>query len=298
MKWSRPNRWLPLILTGLVSLSGGFGFAQSRILDVHYEPTPQLIVEELLKIAEVNRSDIVYDLGCGDGRFVIMAAKKYGARGVGIDIDPQRIKESKHNARVAGVLDKVKFIEADLFETDFREATLIALYLLPDLNMQLRPKLLQDLKPGTRVVSYEFDMYDWPPDKMGRIGRNKYYFWVVPADVGGKWSWTFSSSKGEEQFIFTLTQKFQEIDGMIATPWQSVAPLEAYLIASRIGFVLRYRPPGQTVEMRFQGEVAGNTITGTVEVNTGPFAGRHKWTANRLGKETIGLKPNYFPSRF
>ena len=281
MKLIKRSLQFTLFFAGMAVLLGSSGFAQSRFPDVHYEPTPQLIVEELLKMAGVNRNDVIYDLGCGDGRFVITAAKKYGARGVGIDIDPERIKESNQNARIAGVLDKVKFIEGDLFETDFREATVVALYLLPDLNMQLRPTLLKDLKPGTRVVSYEFDMYDWQPDKMGRLGRNKYYSWVIPADVAGKWRWSFPSAKGEEQFGLSLTQKFQEIDGWITTPVQTVAPLQAYLIGNQIGFVLRYRPSGKPVEMRFSGRVEGNTMSGIVEVNSGPFAGRHKWTAKR-----------------
>ena len=271
-----------ILMSGMGFLwTAGSGSTQSRIPDVHYEPTPQLIVEDLLKMAEVNRTDIIYDLGCGDGRFVITAAKKYGARGVGIDIDPERIKESNQIARVAGVMDKVKFFEADLFETDIREATVVALYLLPELNMQLQPKLLKDLKPGSRVVSHEFDMYDWQPDKTGRLGRNKYYMWIVPTDVAGKWRWTFPSAKGEEKFLLALTQKFQEMDGKITTPIQTVSPLEAYLIGDQIGFLLRYRPSGKTVEMRFRGQVIGNTMTGTVEVNSGPLAGKHKWTARR-----------------
>ena len=270
-----------LLMAGTGVLFMGSGFAQSRFPDVHYEPTPQLIVEELLKMAGVNRNDVVYDLGCGDGRFVITAAKKYGARGVGIDIDPERIKESNQNARIAGVLNRVKFIEGDLFETDFREATVVALYLLQDLNMQLRPTLLKDLKPGTRVVSHEFDMYDWQPDKMGRLGRNKYYFWVIPADVAGKWRWSFPSAKGGEQFVLSLIQKFQDIDGLITTPVKTVAPLQAYLVGNRIGFVLRYQPSGKPVEMRFSGRVEGNTMSGIVDVNSGPFAGRHNWTARR-----------------
>jgi SAM-dependent methyltransferase len=270
-----------LLMAGTGVLFMGSGFAQSRIPDVHYQPTPQLIVEELLKMADVNRKDVIYDLGCGDGRFVITAAKKYGARGVGIDIDPERIKESNQNARIAGVLDKVKFIEGDLFETDFREATVVALYLLAELNMQLRPKLLQVLKPGTRVVSHEFDMYDWQPDKMGRLGRNKYYFWVIPADVAGKWRWSFPSAKGGEPFVLSLKQTFQDIDGWITTPVKTVSPLEAYLVGRQIGFVLRYQPSGKPVEMRFSGQVEGNTMSGIVEVNGGPFAGRHNWTARR-----------------
>jgi len=139
---------LTFLIAGAVVFLTGSGFAQSRVPDVHYEPTPQLIVEELLKMADVNRNDIIYDLGCGDGRFVITAAKKYGARGVGIDIDPGRIKDSNRNARVAGVQERVRFAEGDLFETDFREATVVALYLLPDLNMQLRPTLLKRSEAG------------------------------------------------------------------------------------------------------------------------------------------------------
>ena len=113
----------------------------------------------------VNKDDVVYDLGCGDGRIVITAAKKYGARGVGVDIDPERIKEANANAKQAGVSDRVKFIEQDLFQTDFKEASVVTLYLLPDINLKLRPKLLSELKPGTRIVSHAFDMGDWKPDK-------------------------------------------------------------------------------------------------------------------------------------
>ena len=280
----KPKRWalrFALVFVILALSLWGSAPSQSRVPDVHYEPTPQLIVEEMLKMAEVKRDDIVYDLGCGDGRFVITAAKKYGARGVGIDIDPERIKDSNRNARIAKVQDKVKFTEKDLFETDIREATVVALYLLPELNLQLRPTLLKDLKPGTRIVSYEFDMGDWQPDKMGRIGQKRFYFWVVPADVAGKWRFSFPSGKGEEQFGLSLTQKFQEIDGWITTPVSTVSPLEAYVIGDRIGFLLRYQPPGKQVEMRFSGRVQGNTLNGFVEVSGGPFAGKHKWTARR-----------------
>lgn len=281
MKGIRFKGLLVFLVAGIVSLWAGSGFPQSRLPDVHYEPTPQLIVEDLLRMAGVNRNDIVYDLGCGDGRFVITAAKKYGARGVGIDIDPARIRESNRNARAAGVADRVQFVEADLFKIDIREATVVALYLLPELNLQIRPWLLKDLKPGSRVVSHEFDMDDWQPDKMGRLGRNQYYFWVVPTHVAGEWRWTLPSARGQEQFMLTLNQKFQDIDGKIITSVQTVAPLEAYLIGNQIGFLLRYRPSGQTVDMRFRGRVTGNTIHGTVEVPSGPYAGKHKWTARR-----------------
>ena len=149
--------------------------------DVPYVPTPQTVVDAMLSLAAVNKDDVVYDLGCGDGRIVITAAKKYGARGVGIDIDPERIKEANGNAKQAGVSDRVKFIEQDLFQSDFKEASVVTLYLLPAINLKLRPKLLSELKPGTRVVSHSFDMGDWKPDKTETVdGYRKVFFWIIP----------------------------------------------------------------------------------------------------------------------
>jgi precorrin-6B methylase 2 len=150
--------------------------------DVPYVPTPQEVVDEMLKLANVGKDDVVYDLGCGDGRLVITAVKKFGAkRGVGVDIDPQRIKESNENAQSAGVTDRVKFVVQDLFKTDIKEASVVTLYLLPDVNLRLRPKLWSDLKPGTRVVSHAFDMGDWQPEKTATVDYRTIYFWTIPA---------------------------------------------------------------------------------------------------------------------
>lgn len=152
--------------------------------DVPYVPTPQNVVDEMLTLANVSKNDVVYDLGCGDGRLVITAVKKFGARrGFGVDIDPQRIKESNDNARAAGVTDRVQFAVQDLFQTDFKDATVVTLYLLPEVNLRLRPKLLSDLKPGTRVVSHSFDMGDWKPDKAITVqpGGQRLYLWTIPA---------------------------------------------------------------------------------------------------------------------
>ena len=134
----------------------------------------------MLNVAKVTSKDVIYDLGSGDGRIVITAAKERGARGVGIDIDPQRIKEAEENARQAGVTDKVKFLQKDLFETDISEATVVTLYLLPNLNLRLRPKLFKELKPGTRIVSHSFDMGDWKPDQTIDVNGRSVYFWVIP----------------------------------------------------------------------------------------------------------------------
>ena len=152
-----------------------------RAPDVHWEPTPDDVVAEMLRLADVKRGDIVYDLGCGDGRIVIAAARDFGAHGVGIDIDPQRIKESVENARAAGVTGQVAFKEDDLFETDIREATVVTLFLWPSLNLKLKPKLLKDLKPGTRVVSYIHSMGDWQPEKQLQVRGRPVYLWTIPA---------------------------------------------------------------------------------------------------------------------
>jgi SAM-dependent methyltransferase len=148
--------------------------------DVPYVPTPDAIVQSMLKLANVQKSDIVYDLGCGDGRIVIAAAKQYGAHGVGVDINPERIREARLNAQQAGVQDLVKFVEGDLFEADIKDASVVTLYLLPSVNLKLRPKLMADLKPGTRVVSHAFDMGDWKAEKRDEVDGRPVYFWTIP----------------------------------------------------------------------------------------------------------------------
>jgi SAM-dependent methyltransferase len=163
--------------------------APSRAPDVPYLPTDEEIVKVMLDVAQVTKDDVLYDLGSGDGRIPITAATRFGTRGVGIDIDPARVAEAKANALRAGVADRVRFIEADIFEADFKDATVVTLYLLPEVNLRLRPKLLADLKPGTRIVSHNYDMGDWKPDKAIRVdfpfgSSHTVYFWVVPARGG------------------------------------------------------------------------------------------------------------------
>ena len=148
--------------------------------DIDYVASTELAVAAMLKLADVKKTDVVYDLGCGDGRIVIAAAKNYGARGVGIDIDPVRIAEAKANAKKAGVENLVRFDEDDLFNADIHDATVVTLYLGPKVNMKLRPKLLKELKPGTRIVSHSFDMGDWKPEKEVNVDGERIYFWTVP----------------------------------------------------------------------------------------------------------------------
>jgi tRNA A58 N-methylase Trm61 len=172
-------------LAGLAAVSvSGLAAAQEQVLrgpDVIFVPTPNDVVSGMLRLAGVSKKDTVYDLGCGDGRIVITAAQKYGARGVGIDIDPDRVKEATENTRKAGVSDRVKIVRGDLFEADISPATVVTLYLLTDLNLKLRPKLMKDLKPGTRVVSHAFSMGDWKPEKTEDVGGTTIYLWRIPA---------------------------------------------------------------------------------------------------------------------
>ena len=154
-------------------------------LDVPYVPTPTEVVARMLSMANVNKNDLLYDLGSGDGRIVITAAREYGARGVGYDLNPQRIKESNENARRAGVTKRVRFTQQDLFEADLSGATVVTLYLLPEVNLRLRPKLLRELRPGTRIVSHNYSMGDWEPESVAEVeikGTKHYvYSWTVPA---------------------------------------------------------------------------------------------------------------------
>jgi SAM-dependent methyltransferase len=149
--------------------------------DVIYVPTQPEVVDAMLKLANVTKDDVVYDLGCGDGRIVVAAARAFGAKAIGIDIDPQRIAEANANAKTAGVEGRVKFILGDLFQQDFKEATVVTLYLLNTLNLKLRPKLWKELKPGTRVVSHAFDMGDWQPEQKQDVGGTTIYLWRIPA---------------------------------------------------------------------------------------------------------------------
>jgi precorrin-6B methylase 2 len=171
------------LLLVLLGLNLSLALAQEKKLrepDVVFVPTPQEVVEQMMKLANVQKGDVLYDLGCGDGRTVITASK-LGARAIGIDINPERIKESVENAQKAGVADRVTFRNEDLFEANFRDATVVTLYLLPSLNLKLRPKLWKELKPGTRIVSHDFDMGQWKPEKEIDADGHTLYLWTVPA---------------------------------------------------------------------------------------------------------------------
>ena len=168
---------LPAVL--LLPLAAAAQGSQGWSLEVIYVPTPHEVVDEMLRVAGVKPGDVLYDLGSGDGRIPIAAAQKFGIRATGIDIDAERIQEAEQNARAAGVTDLVQFRREDLFKADFRDATVVTLYLLPDLNARLRPRLWAELKPGTRIVSHQFAMGDWLPEKTIELRGRTIYFWTI-----------------------------------------------------------------------------------------------------------------------
>lgn len=277
----RRRLWPIVLFISVVSFLNA-GCFLPRHPDIFYQPTPQDVVEEMLNRAGVTKDDVVYDLGCGDGRFVITAAKRFGARGVGIDIDPVRIKESNENARKAGVTSLIKFVEGDFFQADISEATVVTLFLFPDVNLRLRPKLLRELRPGTRIVSYGYDMGEWECDDRDRMGNKTFFYWVVPGDVGGKWHWNLLSLTGGPTYTLQLGQKFQEVKGKINVQGRNLRIADARLTGDKLSFIVRNKSLRQEVVMQFSGRVNGDTLTGTVEVSGGFLAGKHEWMAKRI----------------
>jgi hypothetical protein len=227
--------------------------------DIHFVPTPQQLVDAMLEMARVNKDDIVYDLGSGDGRLVITAAKKDGARGIGIDIDPVRIGEANENAKAAGVTDKVQFLQQDLFKSDFSKATVITLYLLDELNVRLRPHIFEQAKPGTRVVSHAFSMDNWEPDaeKTLRIEDKEYnaYYWVVPANMSGRWKVSGGNGADFPENV-TVEQSFQKITARASSNGDILG--EGKINGTL--FTLTVNQGSGSKSTQFRGKIEGNTI--------------------------------------
>ena len=264
--------------------------AQQR---VPYVPTPQEVVERMLEIARVGPHDYLIDLGSGDGRIVVTAAKKYGARGFGVDLNTERVSEGNENARRAGVVDKVAFYQRDLFETHLGDATVITMYLLPQVNLELRPRLLE-LKPGTRLVSHDFDMGDWKPDtyvtmdvkeKYGGMGGfSEIYFWVVPAKVAGAWQWELTVSGKAMSYEVRLEQQYQAITGTVRLDGRTVQLMDARLRGDEIRFNFTADVNGAPVKHEFMGRVAGEAVNGSATLSGARLQGQHDWIARRTAR--------------
>ena len=264
--------------------------AQSGVGDVVYVPTPQIVVDEMLLMAKVNKADYLIDLGSGDGRFVITAAKKHGARALGVDLDTYLLKVANAAALKENVADRVTFREQNLFETDISEATVVSTYLLPEMNLKLRAKIMR-LKPGTRVVAHDYNMGDWYPDeqktlvvpekKVGNPGISYIFSWVVPALAAGKWQSQVNIGGKDATYEFDVVQFFQNLDGD-ATADGARGELRGKMSGEQLRFSLTGKS-GQKIERHeFSGQLAGETITGTVRIGEGAAQRQAAWTAKRL----------------
>lgn len=273
------------ILAVAGALISTVAFAQEGKGDVVYVPTPQITVDEMLKMAKISASDYLIDLGSGDGRIVVTAAKKYGARALGVDLDTVLLKRARAAATREGVADRAQFVEQNLFETDLSRATVVTTYLLPEMNEKLRPKILA-LKPGTRVVAHDYDMGEWQPDEektiivpektVGDPGKSYIFFWVVPAQIAGRWeSLIYTGGRGVI-YEFDFDQSFQRVSGDLRVDGKD-ARLPIFSVrGDRVNFEVDAPAGSGLVKHRFQGVVKQDRIDGTVTI-----AGQKpiKWTA-------------------
>jgi SAM-dependent methyltransferase len=276
---------------------------QQKKPEVPYVPTPEEVIVEMLKMGDVGKDDVLYDLGCGDGRIVIKAVRELGCRGVGIDIDPVRIKECRENAANAGVLNRVEFFVMDLFEANISQATVVTLYLLSKVNLRLRPKLMRELAPGTRIISHDFGMGEWEPDKSIVLSDDDdkfspvddrfildfnwrvhhVYLWIIPANVTGTWQWTMPSISGNKRCSLKLEQEFQKLTGT-AYEGSSSLPVKfknGKIEGNKLAFILEKKQKEYIQNVQFEGFVTGHSIEGFVQIEDEPDS-KAKWRAERI----------------
>jgi SAM-dependent methyltransferase len=249
--------------------------------DVPFVPSPHVVIDEMLRLANVTPQDYVMDLGSGDGRVLITAAKKFGARGTGVDLDGDLIAESIESAKAEGVSDRVQFLQQDLFKTDLSQATVITMYLLPGIMTRLQPRLLE-LKPGTRLVSHDFLLGDWRPDITTQIRKNC-FLWIVPAKVAGRWQMKLALPGAEREVVLELRQKYQEVDGYSEVDGRHTQIWEPRLSGDRFSFVMvDDRDRDNEASLYFEGRVGDGVIEGRLRRGVGNAQTVHTWRAVRV----------------
>lgn len=263
--------------------------AQSGAGDVVYVPTPQSVVDRMLAMARVDSNDLVMDLGSGDGRIVITAAKQYGARGLGLDLDRVLVGNATRNATEAGVGGRAKFLRRNIFQFDVSDATVVTTYLGPGLMLKLRPKLLRELKPGVRIVSHDYHFGDWAPDeavtlkvpekKVGTPGLAYVYLWTVPASVHGIWRIEVDGAGGAEPYEIALVQQYQYIEGVLRLNAKPLQLADPQLAGAGIRFGVS-ADAGATYD--FSGRVSGAEMAGELLINRGESRETHRWKAVRI----------------
>jgi hypothetical protein len=296
-------------LAGLVAWAAAWGAARAQegVGDVVYVPTPQIVVDTMLSMAKVGPNDYIIDLGSGDGRVVITAAKKYGARGFGVDLDRVLLKRATEAASREGVADRAHFVEQNLFETDLSSATVITSYLLPEMNEKLRPKILA-LKPGTRVVAHDYHMGEWRPDDndtlsvpektVGNPGVSYIFLWYVPANAAGKWQASVPVGGKTLAVDVDFSQRFQILSGSAHVNQQTAQIQGARLRGENVTFWLNTGAGQSLVRHEFNGKVEGDTITGTLRVHAGKKVDQVPFTAKRTaaGKMEISSAVGRIPA--
>lgn len=266
---------------------------------VPYVPTPLDVVERMLTMANVGMNDYLIDLGSGDGRLVRESARRIGNRGMGVDHDPELIARSTELARRDGVGDKVAFVHQDLFETDIEPASVVTMYLLPAVNLKLRPKLLSVLKPGTRIVSHDFDMGDWAPDESAEMyskqkygdagGTSRIYLWIVPADMAGRWQWRMQIAGQNLDYDLRLVQRYQKLEGLVRVNGEVRKLENVALRGDAISFTVVGEVKGSTVHQAFKGRVNGAVVEGSVVLSGPRMQGVADFSAVRSER---GLRPD------
>ncbi|HVF40361.1 MAG TPA: class I SAM-dependent methyltransferase [Gemmatimonadaceae bacterium] len=252
--------------------------AASRVPDVVFVPTPHAVVDRMLSVARVGKDDVLYDLGSGDGRIVIAAAKRFAVRAVGIDIDPNLVAASRRNADTAGVAALVEFREADLFTIDLRPASVVTLYLLSELNVRLRPKLFNELRPGSRVVSHSFDMGDWKADSTLMVENRFVFFWTIPANVVGMWNIIVQSDGAERRYRVRLDQKYQVVTATAPDSAAGISVGNAVVRGERVSFTIRDSSGATPLTLTFDGRLDGAVLSGLASDGSG---NARKWRATR-----------------
>jgi SAM-dependent methyltransferase len=280
-----------VLLAAALLLGAGPARAATVEPDVPYVPTPPAVVDTMLKLAEVNVRDYVIDLGSGDGRILIAAAKRYGARGYGVEIESSLVSAARAEAERQGVDGRVEFREENLHITDFSRASVMTLYLYPKLLMDLRPRFIADLRPGSRIVSHDFDMDDWRPDAHATVPvpgkpygppRSEVFLWIVPANAAGAWRWR--SEAGEVNL--QVAQAFQMLEGRGQIGRQDARLEQGRMRGTESRFILPSLVEGRPVRQEYSGLVSGDTITGKVKAG-----GREAdWTATRSRRGVITMK--------
>jgi len=267
--------------------SGAEMAADSNELDVAYVPTPIFVVDQMLKLSSPGPDDFLIDLGSGDGRIVISAAKNFSTHGVGVDLNPKLVKLSKQYAIEEGVADRTTFRIQNIFETDLRKADVVTMYLLPELNLKMRPKLINELKPGSRIVSHNYHLGEWRPDKTVLLkqttadGDSIVYLWIVPANVVGTWRWRMYLRSEEHDFNLRLNQNYQDFSGFAMIQGRKWPVFNTSLVGDRISFSLLSDSETRLIKQDYKGRIKGNAIIGSVTLSGAMEVKQMRWKAQR-----------------